>query len=101
MANHKETQLKASTALLRLLDQRIRSNGVNPPFELANIAVDRIAEHAIALGTKLHQDALEVDAGDNPDPTTSSTSPPPSQTSTPLDDQLELPIIDAVDHPDD
>ena len=39
-------QQQAATALLRLIDQRIRRDGVTPPFELADIAVDAQAELA-------------------------------------------------------
>ena len=46
-----ETKQHAAAALLRLVDQRIQSNGVNPPFELADIAVDAIALHAHVLAT--------------------------------------------------
>ncbi len=62
-----ETKQHAAAALLQLIDQRIRSNGVNPPFELADIAVDAIALHAHVLATSKPSHDLAIDAVDQPD----------------------------------
>ena len=67
-ARNEETRSPAAIALLRLIDQRVQGNAVNPPFELANIAVDQIAAHAIAVANQLRQDGLEVYAHDDPGP---------------------------------
>jgi len=52
-------QQQAATALLRLIDQRIRRDGVNPPFELADIAVDAQAELARLVTLATIREAAE------------------------------------------
>ena len=56
-----QTRRHAVASLLRLIDHRIQGHGVNPPFELADIAVDAIATHADVLAIHKGRPAAKVD----------------------------------------
>ncbi|KKM67551.1 hypothetical protein LCGC14_1469930 [marine sediment metagenome] len=59
MTTIEETQQHAATTLLRLVDQRVRTIAVNPPFELADIAVDAQAELARLVTQAAIREAAE------------------------------------------
>lgn len=62
----KQTRLNASNTLLRLIDNRVAAAGNDPPFKLAQHAVDWIANHAIATARASSPEQLPDVAGDDP-----------------------------------
>ncbi len=76
MTDLERSRSNATAGLLRLIDYRVHNAGCNPPFELADCAIDAITQHVLATANEPTPQQLAENTIDIQPPSPGATPEP-------------------------